>query len=122
MHTVRIYAKLLPFLGQILGVCSGVALMMIGVYSEDLGAPHMTASSAFFTLTFIVLILIILGLLLNSQFQRILRIYGLAITFSALILEIFWGGPIVEWYTVLGSLVFVGLPSSTTYRFQICIK
>jgi hypothetical membrane protein len=101
-------------MGQVVGLCSALALIMIGVYSEDQGSPHMVASSTFFLLNFIVLILVNLALLLHSDFWKPLAIYGLAIDFLTLGFEIMMGGPLVEWFTVFGSLLFVGLLSINT--------
>jgi hypothetical membrane protein len=101
-------------LGQILGICSAIALILIGVFSEDQGAPHLTASSTFFLLNFVVLILINIPLMLQRRFIKVIGVYGLMMTILSLPLEIFLGGPLVEWYTVFGSLIFVGLLSYNT--------
>jgi hypothetical membrane protein len=101
-------------LGQILGICSAIALILIGVFSEDQGAPHMTASSTFFLLNFVVLILINIPLMFQRRFIKVIGVYGLLMTILSLPLEMFLGGPLVEWYTVFGSLIFVGLLSYNT--------
>jgi hypothetical membrane protein len=101
-------------LGQILGICSAIALILIGVFSEDQGAPHLTASSTFFLLNFVVLILINIPLMFQRRFIKVIGVYGLMMTILSLPLEIFLGGPLVEWYTVFGSLIFVGLLSYNT--------
>lgn len=113
-YTNRWYQKLPLIMGQVVGLCSAVALIMIGVYSEDQGSPHMAASSAFFLLNFIVLILVNVALLLHSDFWKPIAIYGLAIDFLTLGFEMVMGGPLVEWFTVFGSLLFVGLLSINT--------
>ena len=41
-------------------------------------------------------------------------LYGLIMTILSLPLEFYIGGPIIEWYTVFGSLIFVGLFSYNT--------
>ena len=101
--------KIIMIIGQVLGVASGIALLAIGVFSEDQGDPHMTASSTFFTIIFFVLILINIALLLNPSFNKLVGVYGLGITLSSLAFALTVGGPLTEWYTVFGSLVFVGL-------------
>ncbi|MHA2303132.1 MAG: DUF998 domain-containing protein [Candidatus Thorarchaeota archaeon] len=113
-YTDRLYQKVPLILGQVVGLCSAVALIMIGVFSEDQGSPHMVASSTFFLLNFIVLILVNLALLLNSEFWKLIAVYGLAIDFLTLGLQLAIGGPLVEWFTVFGSLLFVGLVSLNT--------
>ena len=107
--TDSLIQRSIMILGQILGVASGFALLSIGVFSEDQGASHMTASSTFFTIIFFVLILINIALLLNPSFNKLIGVYGLGITFSSLAFALTVGGPLTEWYTVFGSLLFVGL-------------
>ena len=101
-------------IGQIIGVFAAFALILIGVFSEDQGSPHMTASSTFFLLNFIVLILINIDLLFDNRFIKAIGLYGIIVTILSLPLEIYLGGPLVEWYTVFGSLIFVGLVSYNT--------
>jgi hypothetical membrane protein len=105
-------------IGQALGVASGFALLSIGVFSEDLGAPHMTASSTFFTIIFFVLILINVALLFNPTFNKLVGAYGLGITLSALAFALTVGGPLTEWYTVFGALLFVGLLSIDSRKLK----
>ncbi|NHJ14409.1 MAG: DUF998 domain-containing protein [Candidatus Thorarchaeota archaeon] len=104
--------------GQVLGVCSAIALIMIGVFSEDQGAPHRAASSAFFLLNFLVLILVNLALLWHPQFIKAIALYGISIDLLSLGLEFALGGSIVEWFTVFGALLFVGLLSFNTLRLN----
>lgn len=111
-------ARYVLIVGQLVGLMAAVALVMIGVFSEDLGEPHMTASSVFFELNFVTLILISFPLLLHPNFLKVIGLYGLAINFLSLIFAIYVGGPLVEWFTVFGALVFVGLVSYNTLQFQ----
>ncbi len=104
--------------GQILGIVSGFALMAIGVFSEDQGDPHMTASSTFFLILFFVLILILIALFLNPAFNKIVGLYGVGITFSSLAFALTVGGPLTEWYAVFGPLLFVGLLGINTLRMK----
>lgn len=117
-YTDRLYQKVPLIVGQIVGLCSAVALIMIGVFSEDQGNPHMVASSTFFLLNFIVLILVNIALLMNSDFWKLIAVYGLAINFLTLGFQLAIGGPLVEWFTVFGSLLFVGLLSLNTRRLK----
>jgi hypothetical membrane protein len=110
----RMAAKYVLMVGQLVGLASAVALVMIGVFSEDLGAPHMQASSIFFELNFFTLILISLPLLLHPRFSKPTALYGLGITLLSLVFAIYVGGPLVEWFTVFSALVFVGLVSYCT--------
>ncbi|MHA2143163.1 MAG: DUF998 domain-containing protein [Candidatus Thorarchaeota archaeon] len=113
-YTDHLYQKLPLIIGQIIGICSAIALILIGVFSEDQGSPHMMASSIFFILNFFVLILVNLALLLHSDFWKLIAAYGLVIDFLTLGFEIAIGGPLVEWFTVFGSLLFVGMLSLNT--------
>ena len=108
-HTESTIQRIIMIIGQILGVASGFALLSIGVFSENLGEPHMTASSTFFTIIFFVLILINIALFLNPTYNKLVGTYGLGITLSALAFALTVGGPLTEWYTVFGALLFVGL-------------
>ncbi len=101
--------RIIMVIGQLLGIASGIALISIGVFSENLGQPHLDASSAFFRIIFFVLILIIIALFFNPVFNKIVGVYGFGITFSSLGFALTVGGTLTEWYTVFGSLLFVAL-------------
>ncbi|MCF2137587.1 MAG: DUF998 domain-containing protein [Candidatus Thorarchaeota archaeon] len=112
-------SKILLILGQGLGLLSAVALIMIGVFSEDTGQPHLTASATFFLLNFFVLLLINIALLLVADFPKLAALYGIGIDLISMGLSFTLGGPIVEWLTVFGSLVFVGLVTIFTWYYKI---
>ena len=103
-------------IGQVAGVCSAAALIMIGVFSEDKGSPHMLASSIFFELNFLVLILVNVALLLHPRFMKLIALYGAAVAISSLVFAFVVEGPLVEWYTVFASLAYVGFLSVDTCR------
>ena len=115
-YTENRLQKLVLFIGQVLGMSSGIALIAIGVFSEDTGSPHMTASSVFFIINFVVLIFLNIGLLLNHDFPKLAGIFGLVLDFSTLLLAFTVGGPITEWYTVFGSLLIVGIIALISYH------
>jgi hypothetical membrane protein len=108
--------KFLLGFGQGLGWSSAVALILIGVYSEDLGSPHMTASSTFFLINFFTLIILGIALSLHEDFPVIVGVYGIFVSISSLLLELSIGGSITEWYTVFSALLFVGMVSILTRR------
>ncbi len=114
----RFGAKYVLMIGQFVGLMSAVALVMIGVYSENLGEPHMQASTLFFELNFFTLIIISLPLLVHPRFSKPTALYGLVITILSLIFAIYIGGPLVEWFTVFSALVFVGLVSYHTLKYN----
>lgn len=111
MHKV---AKGILIVGQVLGFFAAFALISIGIFSEDKGSPHILASSVFFILNFFVLLLVNIALLFHSRFMKLIGLYGIAMTLISLLLEIFISGPLIEWYTVFGSLIFVGLLAYNT--------
>ncbi len=113
-HSEERLSKILLIGGQIIGMLSAIALIMIGIFSEDQGSPHMTASSTFFLLNFIVLILVNVALLRHPKFLKAIAIYSLSINILSLGFELAVGGPLVEWFTVFGSLGFVALLSFNT--------
>jgi hypothetical membrane protein len=113
-YGMHIAARAVLIVGQVLGILAACALMMIGVYSENLGSPHMVASADFFLLNFFVMLIINIALLFNSRFFKLIGLYGIVMTLLSLPLEIYIGGSLIEWYTVFGSLVFVGLLSFNT--------
>jgi hypothetical membrane protein len=115
MHKV---AKGILLIGQVIGFMAAIALILIGVFSEDQGAPHMTASSTFFILNFFTLILVNIALMVHKRFIKVIGLYGIIMTLLSLPLEIFIGGPLIEWYTVFGSLGFVGLLVYNTRRIN----
>ncbi len=117
-YTENPIQRIIMIIGQILGIASGFALAAIGFFSEDLGDPHMTASGTFFKIIFFVLILINIALLLNPIFNKIVGAYGLGITLSALAFALTIEGPSTEWYTVFGSLIFVGLLAINSMQLQ----
>jgi hypothetical membrane protein len=117
--TQRKTQRILLLSGQLFGVLSACALVMIGIFSENQGAPHMTASSTFFVLNFVVLILVNLALLWHPKFIKPIALYGIAICFLSLGFEISIGGPIVEWFTVFGSLIFVALISFNSIKLSL---
>jgi hypothetical membrane protein len=93
---------------QVLGIMSAIALMMIGVYSEDSGRIHGVWSTIFFTINFFVMILANTSLLAHPSFIKPIAIYGYSVTLLSLAFEITVGGSLVEWFTVFTDLAFVG--------------
>ncbi|MHA1484936.1 MAG: hypothetical protein ACTSPR_06425 [Candidatus Thorarchaeota archaeon] len=121
-YSKRPLGKILLISGQIVGILSAVALILIGVFSEDQGSPHMTASSTFFVLNFIVLILINVALLWHPKFLKVIAVYGFSVNALSLGFELAVGGPLVEWFTVFGSLGFVALLSYNTLSLDLHIE
>jgi hypothetical membrane protein len=117
-YTDRWLPKILLVPAQALGLASAIALIMIGVFSEEKGSPHMTASSTFFLLNFFVLLMVGVALLFHPQFLKLIALYGLTMNFSSLVFAFTVHSPLIEWYTVFGSLVYVGLLSFNTIKLR----
>lgn len=117
-HTDSLYQKVPLIAGQVIGILSAIALIMIGVFSEDQGSPHMTASSTFFLLNFFVLIVVNAALVLHPRFIKLIALYAFAIDILSLSFELTIGGPITEWFTVFGALFYVALISFNTLQLR----
>jgi hypothetical membrane protein len=92
-------------LGRILGVGSGVALCMIGIFSEDFPPQHRFWSYFFFTINFFAILISNISLI--KHIRKTTIIIGFSLSTVTLISFIFWGGaPIVEWFTVFASIIY----------------
>nr|MDO8097598.1 DUF998 domain-containing protein [Candidatus Njordarchaeota archaeon] len=117
-YTGETWRRILLIVSQLIGLCSAVALVMIGVFPGDTGAPHMLASSVFFLLNFMCLILVNISLMTHPKFMKPVGFYGLTIAILSLIFDFAIGGPIIEWFTVFGSLGYAGLLTYNTFKIQ----
>jgi len=117
-YTKEIWRKILLIVTQVIGLCSAVALIMIGVFPGDTGAPHMLASAVFFLLNFAVLVLANISLMTHPKFMKPIGFYGLAIAILSLIFDFTVGGPIIEWFTVFSTIGYAELLVYNTFRMQ----
>ena len=117
-YSRQTWRKVILIVTQMIGMGSAVALMMIGFFPGDTGAPHMLASGLFFLLNFVVLILANTSLMTHPKFIKPIGFYGLALALLSLLLDFAIGGPIIEWFTVFGSLCYVGLLVYNTFKLQ----
>ena len=107
--------KVLMIFAQIVGCSAAFALMMVGVFYQDLFAEHYFWSTNFFLLNLFVLLLLSISLLFHDKFFKLIGIYGIGAAIFALslvTLEIY----ILEWFTVFSALGFVGLLSFNMYK------
>lgn len=104
-----LWHKVLLIVIQSIGCFSGFALIMIGVFSEDFGAPHVFWSDVFFELNLAVLILASIALYFHPNFIKWISIYGIVVAVINLLFVFFLGTPILEWFTVFTALGYVGL-------------
>lgn len=108
-----------PFLGlgRILGVASGIALSLIGVYSEDFPLQHRFWSYAFFSINFFAILLTNASLAGRDGYGKATMFVGFGLSAVTLLAFIFWGGaPAVEWFTVFASMSFALLLGYDTYK------
>lgn len=108
-YTDKIWHKFLVILTQIVGLASGFALIMIGVFSEDFPQPHIFWSEVFFELNLLVLILAGLSLLFHPDFIKTIAIYGFVVAAINLTFIFLIGTPLLEWFTVFTALGYAGL-------------
>ena len=116
----EIWHKILVIINQIVGICSGFALIMLGIYSEDFMEPHMIWAGLFFWFNLIVLILANIILLFHENFMKLISIYGFSVAgINVLFLFITIFNvltPLLEWITVFAALGYVGLIVFNIYR------
>lgn len=102
---------------RVLGIASGVALALIGLYSEDYPSLHRFWSFAFFTLNFFSIILVNTSLVGRRDYGRPTMIVGFGLSIVTIVSFLTWGGtPSVEWFTVFTSMTFAVLLGYDSYR------
>jgi hypothetical membrane protein len=102
---------------RVLGVASGIALALIGLYSEDYPSLHKFWSYAFFALNFFSIILINASLFGRRDYGRPTIIVGFGLSIVTMVSFLAWGGaPLVEWFTVFASMTFAVLLGYDSYR------
>ena len=103
--------------GRILGVASGIALAMIGLYSEDFPSQHRFWSYAFFSINFFAILFVNASLIGKEEYSKPTAFFGLGLTVSTVLSFLIWGGsPAVEWFTVFASMTFALLIGYDTHR------
>jgi hypothetical protein len=116
-YTKEQWRKALIVFTQAVGVASGFALIMIGVFSEGTGmltstlSWHVFWSNVFFFLNLLVLIFANISLLTHTEFIKMIAIYGFivaAVNFSFVVLT---SSSVIEWFTVFTALGYAGLLS-----------
>jgi hypothetical membrane protein len=110
------WRKVLIIITQLIGLASGFALIMIGVFNENYGTPHETWSTVFFMLNLGVLILANISLFTHPKFLKFIAIYGFIVAVINLALVVLPSSSIIEWFTVFTALVYAGLLSINTVK------
>jgi hypothetical membrane protein len=101
---------------QLLGVASGISLVLIGTYPEDFPPEHRFWSYAFFIINFFAMLLLNTSLVAHERYSKFIAV------FAYLLLTVIFGGfylyggiPLVEWFAVGSSMVFASLLALETW-------
>jgi hypothetical membrane protein len=112
-YTKEGWRKSLLIVTQVVGLFEALSLIMIGVFPETAGSAHDLWSNIQWILNLIVLVTADVALITHPKFLRPIGYYGLAVVAIQIVtlVLIFMGNssPLVEWFTVITTLLFVGL-------------
>jgi hypothetical membrane protein len=117
-YTDERWRRSLIVITQVLGFIAALALMMIGVFSEDAGAIHHLWSIVFFVFNLLILILANVSLITHSKFVRPIGYYGFVVAAINLLFVGLAYAPILEWFTVFTALGYVAFLSYNTFRIS----
>ena len=105
---------------QIVGCCSGLALIMLGVFPSEYTIPHMIWAGVFFWLNLIVLFAGNIALLFHKDFMKHLAIYGWGASginlLFVLLMIVGFNTPLLEWISVSTALGYVSLLEFNRYK------
>ena len=105
-------------LSQYVGFVGSGFLVLVGVFSEDYPPYHGIFSVAFFATFGIFILMFVPVVFSHPKFIRSIGVFGFVAVVIDLVLGIVSRQPILEWITVAGFLMFVGLLSVNTLRIQ----
>ena len=115
-------------LSQIIGFASAVALILIGIFSEDFGFQHQLWSAVYFLLNFFLIFMgsIVVFVYDNGKYRKY-SIFGFIVVGInlTLILGVYFFLShlhIFEWITVFSSLAFVALIVFFGFRIDASLK
>jgi hypothetical membrane protein len=104
------WSKFLLMIGQIIGIASGFALIMIGVFPETSPPWHHIWSMVFFILNLVVLILVNIALWGLPKFHKAIAIYGFLVAVINMVTVVTGNeSALVEWFTVFTALAYAGM-------------
>ena len=107
---------------RLLGVLGSLGLILIGVFSEDFGTLHTIVSAFFFVLLILAILATDHALARNSLFLKPIGYYGILVALCSVVYIAFYmaGRPVIilEWITVGGALLWVGLLVYDTFQMQ----
>jgi hypothetical membrane protein len=107
---------------QFCGLLMALALIMVGIFSEDYGAIHYFWASIFFILFFIFMILTNIALKTHLHYLKFVWYYALiTIMINFLFILASTVGvhmPLLEWLAVLSGLIWMGLIGYNTLKLE----
>ena len=115
-YTTEKWRKAALTTSQAVGCTAALALIMIGVFSEDPGSLHRLWSSIFFLLNLTVLLLLEASLLTHPRCIKAIPTYGFLVAIINLALIFVSNTPLLEWFTVFTTLGYVGLLAYNVIR------
>jgi hypothetical membrane protein len=119
-HSKAVWRTRLLVATQALGFVEAFALVMIGVYPESAGAAHEMWSNVQFFVNLLVLGLGTGALVCDPRFIKAIGAYAIVaigLQVAALVLIVLGhSSPLVEWLTVLTTMLFVALLSLNMFR------
>jgi hypothetical membrane protein len=108
-YTEEKWRRIVLMATQAVGCLAALALVMIGVFSEDAGSLHTLWSSVFFLFNLIVLILVGVSLFTHTSYMKAIGVYGFIVAAINLLFILLYDTPLFEWFTVFTALGYVGL-------------
>lgn len=112
----------LILLSQFCGVLMALALIMVGIFSEDYGTIHRFWAALFFILLLIFMIVVNISLKNHIIYMREIWYYAfISITIDLIFMFTFSIGvhlPILEWLAVLSGLIWIGLLGYNTLKLE----
>jgi hypothetical membrane protein len=110
-YTDEKWRKIILLISQTIGCLAAFALIMIGVFSENVGSLHDLWSEVFFLLNFLVLILVGASLFTHPKYIKAIAYYGFIVAAINLAFLAIPHTPLLEWFTVFTALGYVGMIS-----------
>ena len=105
-------------LSQYIGIVGSVFLVLVGGFSEDYPPYHGIFSVAFFATFGIFILMFVPTVFSHPKFIKPIGVFGFAAVVIDVILGVVSREPILEWITVAGFLLFVGLLSINISAFR----
>lgn len=120
--TTNFKQKNFIFLSQCCGILMALALIMVGIFSEDYGVIHSFWATVFFILLLIFITITNIVLKNHINYMREIWYYTfISITIDLIFMLTFSIGihlPILEWLAVFSGLIWIGLIGYNTLKLE----